>query len=53
MSNYEDENDRIKNNIMKGKIKIVDFGFSKYLKKDELTKSTLGYPLNMDPIYFI
>ena len=50
MINYEDENDRINNNIMKGKIKIIDFGFSKYLKKGELTKTTLGYPITMDPI---
>ena len=50
MINYENENDRINNNIMKGKIKIIDFGFSKYLKKGELTNSVLGYPINMDPI---
>ena len=50
MINYEDENDRINNNIMKGKIKIIDFGFSRYLKKGELANSVLGYPINMDPI---
>jgi len=50
MINYEVENDRINNNIMKGKIKIVDFGCSKYLKKGELTKSVIGYPITMDPI---
>ena len=50
MINYEDENDRINNNIMKGKIKIIDFGFSKYLKKGELANSVLGNPINMDPI---
>ena len=33
MINYEDENDKIKNNIMKGKIKIIDFSFARYLKK--------------------
>ena len=38
------------NNIMKGKIKIIDFGFSKYLKKGELTKSVLGSPIAMEPI---
>ena len=38
------------NNIMKGKIKIIDFGFSKYLKKGELTKSVLGSPISMEPI---
>ena len=50
MINYEDENDRINNNIMKGKIKIIDFGFSRYLKKGELANSVLGNPINMDPI---
>ena len=50
MINYEDENDRINNNIMKWKIKIIDFGFSSYLKKGELANSALGNPINMDPI---
>ena len=50
MINYEDENDRINENILKAKIIIVDFGFAKYLKKGELTRTTLGIPLNMDPI---
>ena len=50
---YEDENDRINNNIMKAKIKIFDFGFAKYLKKGELTKTILGTPLYMDPILLL
>ena len=33
MINYEDEEDRIYNNIMKAKIKIIDFGYATYLKK--------------------
>ena len=41
------------NNIMKGKIKIIDFGFSKYLKKGELTKSVLGSPIAMEPIILL
>ena len=48
--NYNDENDREKKNIMKGTIKIIDFGFARYLKKGELTKSILGSPINMSPI---
>ena len=36
MIHYEDENDRINNNIMKGKIKITDFSFATYLKKGKL-----------------
>ena len=47
--NYDNENDRLKNNIMKGKIKIIDFGFARYLKNEELAFSTLGSPINMDP----
>ena len=47
--NYEDENDKLENNIMKGVIKIIDFGFARYLKNEELAYSTLGSPINMDP----
>jgi serine/threonine protein kinase len=34
---------------MKGQIKIIDFGFARYLKNEELAYSTLGSPINMDP----
>jgi len=50
MLHYENENDKINNNIMKAKIKIFDFGFAKYLKKGELTNSIIGSPIYMDPI---
>ena len=50
MLNYDDENDKIYNNIMKGKIKIIDLGFSRYLKKGNLAKSILGCPITMSPI---
>ena len=46
---YDNENDKLKNNIMKGKIKIIDFGFARYLKNEKLAYSTLGSPINMDP----
>ena len=48
--NYEEENDKKNNNIMKAKIKIIDFGFSKYLKHGDLTYTVLGSPINMSPI---
>ena len=32
--NYEDENDRKNNNIMKATIKLMDFVFAKHLKKE-------------------
>ena len=47
--NFENENDKTKNNIMKGKVKLIDFGFARYLKKESLAFSTLGSPINMDP----
>ena len=50
MINYENENDKISNNIMKGKIKIIDFIFARYLKKEDLAKSILGCPITMSPI---
>jgi len=48
--NYEDEEDKKNNNIMKAKIKIIDFGFARYLKKGDLAHSTVGSPINMSPI---
>ena len=47
--NYDNESDKAKNNIMKGKVKIIDFGFARYLKNELLAYSTLGSPINMDP----
>ena len=35
---------------MKGRIKIIDFRFSRYIKKGELAKSVLGSPIYMSPI---
>ena len=48
--NYEDENDRKNNNIMKAAIKLMDFGFAKHLKKGDLTYTVLGSPLYMSPL---
>ena len=48
--NYEDENDKLNNNIMKAKIKITEFQFSKYLEKGKLTYTTIGSPIIMSPI---
>ena len=47
--NFDNEEDRKENNILKAKVKIIDFGFARYLKKEELAYSTLGSPINMDP----
>jgi len=35
--NYDDEKDRFKNNILKGKVKIIDFGVARYLKKRRIS----------------
>jgi len=37
-------------NMMKAKIKIIDFGFATQLNKANLTFSAVGSPINMDPI---
>ena len=47
--NYEDENDIINNNIMKGKIKIFDLFSSRYLAKGELDQTVIGTYYYMDP----
>ncbi len=46
---YESEEDKNNRNLMKAKVKMIDFGFARYLKKEELAYSTLGSPINMDP----
>ena len=46
---FPTEEDKDNLNILKAKIKITDFGFSRYLKGDNLAKSVLGSPNSMDP----
>ena len=46
---FENEEDRRNKNMLKAKVKMIDFGFARYLKKEELAYSTLGSPINMDP----
>ena len=36
--------------MLKATVKIIDFGFARYLKNEELAFSTLGSPINMDPV---
>jgi len=48
--NYENIEDLLSQNIKKSQIKIIDFGFSRYLQKNEEAKSILGTPLYMDPL---
>ena len=46
---FENEEDRKNKNLLKAKVKMIDFGFARYLKNEELAYSTLGSPINMDP----
>ena len=45
---YDDENDKINNNILKGKIKLIDFYNSCYLKKEEKVNSDFKYDEKCD-----
>ena len=47
---FDSEEDRKKKNMLKATVKIIDFGFARYLKNEELAFSTLGSPINMDPV---
>jgi serine/threonine protein kinase len=53
MINYENEDDLKNNNIMKGKIKIIDFSIASYLKKGELSNLLAGIRPYMSPIMFV
>ena len=46
---FPTEEDKENLNMMKTKIKITDFGLSRYLKADKLAITVLGNPINMEP----
>ena len=48
--NFENKDDKKNLNMLKAQIKIIDFGFATFLGKEDLTYSTLGSPINMDPL---
>ena len=48
--NYESEEDRKNLNILKAQVKIIDFGFATKIENSQLKYTTLGSPINMDPI---
>ena len=48
--NFETEEDKENLNMMKATAKIIDFGFACRISKSGLQYSTLGSPINMDPI---
>ena len=41
---FDSEEDRQKKNMLKAKVKIIDFGFARYLDPKQLAFSTLGSP---------
>ena len=47
--NYPDEKSKENKDIMKATIKVVGFGFARYLKKGDLAKTILGSPIYMSP----
>ena len=47
---FENDSDKAKMNMLKAKIKIIDFGFATHLGASNLRYSTLGSPINMDPL---
>ena len=46
---YDSEKDKENNDLLKAKIKLIDFGFARHLNEGELAQSILGSPINMDP----
>ena len=52
MVNFDSEQDKENLNMLKARIKIIDFGFATKLsaEKNDLTFSAVGSPINMDPI---
>ena len=47
--NFNSEEDKKNINMLKSKIKLIDFGFARYLSNSDLAFSILGSPLNMEP----
>ena len=48
--NFNSEEDKNNLNLLNAEVKIIDFGFATYLEGSNLSYSTLGSPINMDPI---
>ena len=47
--NFDNEEDKKNINMLKARIKVIDFGFSRHLSPEELSYSYMGSPINMDP----
>ena len=46
---FENEEDLLSNRFLNAKIKLIDFGFARYLDENELAGSLVGTPMYMDP----
>ena len=46
---FESEEDKQNFNLLKSQVKVIDFGFARYLENEGLAQSILGSPINMDP----
>ena len=46
---FDSEEDRQKRNMLKAKVRIIDFGFARYLDPNQLAYTVIGSPLNMEP----
>ena len=47
---FDNDMDKNRVNMMKAKVKIIDFGFAVHLSGKNMAFSALGSPINMDPI---
>ena len=47
---YENEEDKENLNIMKARVKVIDFGFACKINKTGLQYSVVGNPINFDPL---
>jgi serine/threonine protein kinase len=50
MVHFDNPADKENLDMMKAKIKIIDFGFSILITKENLASTAVGSPINMDPI---
>ena len=47
---FDNPQDKENLNMMKAKIKIIDFGFARKIDKNTLATTTIGNPINMSPL---
>ena len=47
---FDNPQDKENLNMMKARVKIIDFGFARKIDKNELATTTIGNPINMSPL---